>query len=125
MSRPFWLVSTVSASLALAAGAFAQDMTPDAGPAPARASVLAPAAADSFLPRDDDVSYVPRRGCGPTFDGERATADGKTHGDVAAAVGTDGYRAAGARVCAPLGSGGEIQVQVSRSEGGGGFSRRR
>lgn len=118
MSRPLWFICLTSASLLMAFGAAAQDLTPDSAPTAGTMSVRAPAAADSYLPRDDDVSYAPRRGCGPPLDGERATADGKTHGDVAAAVGTDGYRAVGARVCAPLGSGGEIQLQVSRTEGG-------
>ena len=118
MSRPLWQFCLSSASLLLAFGAAAQDVPPAASPTPGTMSVRAPAAADSYLPRDDDVSYTPRRGCGPTLDGERATADGKTHGEVAAAVGSDGYRAAGARICAPLSSGGEIQLQVSRTQGG-------
>ena len=139
MSRSIWLASVVFASLAMAFAAAAQDLATVTAPAGAQ-SVAPPAAsapgpislrsttdAGGDLPRNDDVSYGPRRGCGPTFDGERATADGKTHGDVAVAVGTDGYRVAGARVCAPLGSDGEVEVRVSRTEGGygGGYRGRR
>jgi hypothetical protein len=85
--------------------------------APALALADAPAepvAADRYLERDE---APPHRGCGPQPDGERPTADGRTHGDLAAQVGTDGSRAAAARFCAPLGENGQVTVAVSRSEG--------
>jgi len=68
---------------------------------------------------DDKEILAPRAGCGPTVDGEPATADGKVHGDVVVAAGTGGYRAGGVRLCAPLGHNGEVQVQVTHTEDGG------
>lgn len=64
-----------------------------------------------------DDALLPRRGCGPQADGERPTADGNAHGDVVVGVGTNGYRDVGARLCAPLGPDGEVQVMIRRTEG--------
>ena len=74
-----------------------------------------PVPADRYIERD---AAPPHRGCGPTWEGERATADGRTHGDVAVGAGTDGSNAAALRLCAPIGDSGEVTISASRSEGG-------
>ncbi len=74
-----------------------------------------PAPADRYLERD---AAPPHRGCGPRADGQRPTADGRTHGEADVQIGSDGSKAAGAVFCAPIGETGEASVAVSRREGG-------
>lgn len=116
------LRSIILAAVLLAPASWA---SADANPPAAEVIRLPTAEGPAPAPMSDGKEgLAPRAGCGPTVDGEAATADGKVHGDVAVAAGTGGYRAGGLRLCAPLGHDGEVQVQVTHAEGGG-FRRSR
>lgn len=95
----------LAAFILFAAPAAAVAQAPSEGPAPA----------DAYLQRDREPDH---RGCGPSADGRRPTSDGQVHGDVVAGVGTDNYREAGVRFCAPLGANGEASVAITRVRGG-------
>ena len=104
-------------ALLLAAPALAREPASPPGAEPAGGVLQLPTTNEPAVRAViDKISGQPYRGCGPRYDGEGPTSDGRVHGEVMAGVGTGSYRAAGARLCAPLGQDGEVQIDVRHVE---------
>jgi hypothetical protein len=110
--------TVLAVAVAMAAPALAGE--PAAPPAPGAGILTLPTSTEPDGRRlVDKTALQPYRGCGPRYDGDAPTGDGRVHGDVTAAVGTQGYRAAGARLCAPIGDAGELQIDLRHVEEAG------